>query len=102
MVLHPQNIHVVRAAYVQWHGSSNGRHRARITPLVNFEVAIGEGKAAGPAMVTGWIINDFGRGKFRIAVHLDDEISVIDAVLAFVEDDIGQRRTGPVESGKLA
>src|SRR5436190_20016079 len=102
MVLHPQHVLVIWAGYVQVNFGPNGRHRPWVSPFVDLRMAIGERKATGPAMIAGRIINDFRRGEFRVAIHFDYEIGVIDAVLTFVQDDIGHRRSGPIESGELA
>src|SRR5437867_3017021 len=40
-------------------------------------------------MVTGRVIHDFGGGRVGVSVHLDDEIAVVNAILAFVEQDVG-------------
>src|SRR5205809_883190 len=64
-----------------------GRHGAAIFPLVDFGMAVGKGKAASTAVVTGRPINYPVRGGVGIAIHLDDEVGVIDAVLALVEQD---------------
>src|SRR5688500_5661628 len=69
-------------------------------------MAVRKGKTTGSVMVAGGIVYDLnGVGIVRITCHIDDEVTVIDAVFAFVHEypshgwtGIIHGRTGPVNS----
>src|SRR5947209_2081207 len=52
-------------------------------------------------MITGRIVDDFGRSQIWISIHFDHVISVVDAVLALVQNDIRVRGTGILHLGQF-
>src|SRR5690348_10544341 len=61
------------------------RDSAWVAPFVNFGVTVGEIEPAGAIVVAGREINNVTAGA--LLIHCDNEISVVDAFLAFVNED---------------
>lgn len=91
MVLHPEDIWIV--------GLGTGtklipqRSRSTIHPFAHFRMAVGEGESPGPIVITRRPINHFCFGFVWIVIHRHNEETVVDAVVAFIEQDISHRRT---------
>ena len=73
------------------------RFCAWIQPFLDFSVAISKGKSARAVVIAGGVIDNRG-GRHRVD-HVDAEVTVVDAVLAFIEEDKGARRAGVEDFG---
>src|SRR5439155_2611420 len=91
MLLEPGHVLVVRSGLAA-DVLDQRRHSAAISPLVDFGMAVGEGKPASAAMVAGGPINHLMRRRVGIAIHLDHEIAVVDAVFALIKQYEGVGR----------
>ena len=49
-------------------------------------MSVAKSKSSSDAMVAGGIIHSFGGGGIGITIHLGDEVRVVDAVLAFIQN----------------
>src|SRR5262245_47285585 len=61
---------------------------------MNLGMPVGESKSTRVIMIAGRVIDDLGGVEIGVAIHLADEIGVIDAVLALVKNDVSQGRAG--------
>ena len=68
MLLHPEHIWIVRARNVQGQSRFKRWRRARVSPFVDFRVAVRKGKAARAAMVAGRIIHNVHACRIGIPV----------------------------------
>src|SRR5262249_3711611 len=68
---------------------------APVQPLVNFSMAVGEGKTSGKIMGSAWPVN-----HHRVD-HADVETSVINAVLVLIEKNEELGRHGRGHTGQF-
>ena len=85
--LHPENVLVVGGGDIQWNvGLGKLRHDTGVCPAMDVSMAIGKCERGRPIVIAGRIIHNFVAaaisGESR---HVDDEITIIDAVLALIE-----------------
>src|ERR1035437_1292440 len=85
--LQPSDIGVVRRRDVEGQVVVvlDGGHGARVSPLVDFGMAVGKGDATGVGVEAGGVINDLGFGIGEAT--FDGKAGVIDAVGVFVGND---------------
>src|SRR5262245_32672428 len=93
MILHPENVHVLRTRHVQRQSFLNRWRRPRILPLVDLRMAIGESKACGTPMIAGRVIHYLRAADVWITIHLRHKISVVNAILPLVQQHKSHRRS---------
>src|SRR5262245_27082167 len=54
---------------------------------MDFGMSVGKCKAGGTAMIARWVIDDFGAVHVGVSVHFGYEISIVDTVAPFVEQN---------------
>ena len=93
--LHPANVFVVWEMVVQFQVCRLERlQSSRIRPLVNFRMPVGKRQSGGVVVVSARIIDKVrGCRIVGIASHVHDEVAVVDALVAFINQDECLRRT---------
>src|SRR5437016_4539565 len=98
-ILHPENVLVIGPSHrakinqIEIAGFLQRRTGARVAPLLDLGMTIGKREASSAAVIARGIINNLPRrGLTRIATHINDEITIIDAVLPFIQKHDRVRR----------
>ena len=93
--LHPANVFVVWEMVVQFQVCRLERlQSSRIRPLVNFRMPVGKRQSGGVVVVSARIIDKVRGGRIvGIASHVHDEVAVVDALVAFINQHECLRRT---------
>ena len=93
--LHPINVHVAARSDIEREQLAFAEYGdgARVAPFADFGVAVREGETARPVVITGGVIDNFLRLGGESG-HINHEVAVVDAVLAFIEEDKGHRWAG--------
>src|SRR5215471_5379515 len=64
-------------------------------------VAVSKGEAGGAIVIATRVVDDLGTGETRVSIHLGHEVTVVDAVLALIEDNKCHGRPGTQHGAKL-
>src|SRR5438445_4374197 len=106
--LHPEDIDIISAVFGSITDkvqilSLNRRTSARVQPFFDFGMTIGERESASAVMIAGGHINDLPGARLAgIPAHVDDEITVVDAVFSFIQENCCARWPGRSHVGRFS
>lgn len=90
----PVSVRVLGRGNVQGRKVANGRRGPRVSPFVDFAVAVYKRNPASPGMIAAREINHIPlRWLIGPAVHRGTPLAIIDAIASLVEKHDGHRRS---------